>query len=59
MAKESKHLRRHTWEQPYRASGEDGDDADDDDADADDDSLLKPCSSPNSHQPSSQNNSSP
>ena len=39
MAKESKHLRRHTWEQPYRASGEDGDDADDDDADADDDSL--------------------
>ena len=44
MAKESKHLRRHTWDQPYRASGDDGDDDDgeDEDADdADDDSLTE------------------
>ena len=39
MAKKSKHLRRHTWDQPYRASGDDGDDddADDDDCDYNDD----------------------
>ena len=44
MAKESKHLRRHTWDQPYRASGDDGDDDEDedgDDDDADDDSLTE------------------
>ena len=39
MAKESKHLRRHTWDQPYRASGDDGDD--DEDENDDDDSLIK------------------
>ena len=37
-------MRRHTWDQPYRASGDDGDDDEDedgDDDDADDDSLTE------------------
>ena len=30
-------MRRHTWDQPYRASGDDGDDDEDEDGDDDDD----------------------
>ena len=38
MAEECEHLRRHIWDQPYHASGDDDDDdADDNDDDEDDD----------------------